>query len=218
MSDASRLTPDLTHEAVCFLNRSCPVMSELVTLHGTCSLPGRAFHPFQTLATSIISQQLSAKAATTIECRVRTVIPGLTPEGLSTVSPEALRAAGLSTAKVRYLKDIAHRVNEGRLELNGLLEVKDDDVITKLTEIPGIGRWTAEMFLIFGLSRPDILSLGDAGLQRAARILFGADAELERIAEAWKPYRSVASWYLWKHLDSASKSCNQPPAASGLSR
>lgn len=176
-------------------------MARLVVAHGRCRLVERDFLPFQTLAGSIISQQLSVKAADTIKRRVLEIVPSFTPEGFLSVSFEALRGAGLSTPKIRYIVELSHRVNDGRLHFDALARQPDDDVIAALAALPGIGRWTAEMFLIFGLKRPNVLALGDAGLQRAARLLYGEDAELEIISRAWQPYCSVASWYLWRHLD-----------------
>jgi DNA-3-methyladenine glycosylase II len=186
------------------LRQSCRVMAQLIAQHGPCPLADREFRPFQTLANSIISQQLSAKAAATIERRVLAVVPGFTPAGFLAVSSEALRAAGLSSAKARYIIELAQRVSAGRLDLEAMQQAPDAEVITALVELPGIGQWTAEMFLIFGLRRPDVLSLGDAGLQRATRLLFGDDAKLERVGQLWRPFCSIASWYLWRHLDSSS--------------
>lgn len=183
------------------LHQSCRVMARLIAQHGPCPLAHREFLPFQTLANSIISQQLSAKAADTIERRVQAIVPGFTPAGFLAVSPEALRAAGLSSAKARYIVELAQRVSDGRLNLEAMQQATDPEVIAALVELPGIGQWTAEMFLIFGLRRPDVLSLGDAGLQRAARLLFGDDAKLEHVGQSWRPFCSVASWYLWRHLD-----------------
>lgn len=183
------------------LSQSCDVMARLVTVHGPCPIAAREFLPFQTLATSIISQQLSAKAADTIERRVLSIVSSFTPDGFLTVPLEALRGAGLSSAKARYIIELSQRVNNGQLDFGALLEQADDDVIAALVELPGIGRWTAEMFLIFGLRRPDVLALGDAGLQRAARLLYGEDADLESVGQSWRPYCSMASWYLWRHLD-----------------
>ena len=128
-------------------------------------------------------------------------MPGFTPAGFLAVPTEALRAAGLSSAKARYILELAQRVSDGRLNLEAMQEAPDADVIAALVELPGIGQWTAEMFLIFGLSRPDVLSLGDAGLQRAVRLLFGDEAKLEHMGQSWRPFCSVASWYLWRHLD-----------------
>jgi DNA-3-methyladenine glycosylase II len=163
----------------------------------------RELEPFQTLAGSIMGQQLSVKAAATIKARVFKIVENFTPEGFLSVSIDALRAAGLSAAKTRYIVELATRVNCGQLDFEALAEQSDEDVIAALVELPGIGRWTAEMFLMFDLKRPNVLALGDAGLQRATRLLFGVDAELENVSRAWQPYRSVASWYLWRHLDGA---------------
>lgn len=176
-------------------------MARLVALHGPCPIADRDFLPFQTLATSIISQQLSAKAADTIERRVLAIVPSFTPAEFLIAPLDALRAAGLSSAKARYIIELAQRVNDGRLDFDALLHQRDEDVIAALIELPGIGRWTAEMFLIFGLRRPDVLALDDAGLQRAVRLLFGDTVNLAAAGAAWRPYCSVASWYLWRHLD-----------------
>lgn len=189
-------------EAERHLILSCEVMAKLVATHGTCQLANRKFRPFHTLVISIISQQLSSKAADTIEQRVLEVVPTFCPSGFLALPHEMIRKTGLSTAKAKYIIELATRVRDGRLNFEALRHQSDDDVIAALTELPGIGRWTAEMFLIFGLKRPDVLAIGDAGLQRAARLLYGDTAELESVGQAWKPYRSVASWYLWRHLDS----------------
>ena len=201
MSISGQLTPSVVGEAEAYLSQSCRVMAGLILTHGPCPLADREFRPFQTLANSIISQQLSAKAADTIERRVQAIVPGFTPAGFLAVPPEVLRTAGLSSAKARYILELAQRVSDGRLNLEAMQEAPDADVIAALVELPGIGQWTAEMFLIFGLSRPDVLSLGDAGLQRAVRLLFGDDAKLEHMGQSWRPFCSVASWYLWRHLD-----------------
>ena len=191
----------VTQDAERYLRQSCRVMARLIAAHGPCPLADREFRPFQTLANSIISQQLSAKAAYTIERRVLAIVPDFTPAGFLAVSTESLRAAGLSAAKARYIVELAQRVSDGRLNLEGMQQAPDADVIAALVELSGIGQWTAEMFLIFGLRRPDVLSLGDAGLQRSARLLFGDDAKLEHVGQSWRPFCSVASWYLWRHLD-----------------
>lgn len=201
MSRSDQLTQTVVIEAEAYLSQSCSVMAGLIHTHGPCCLADREFRPFQSLANSIISQQLSAKAAGTIERRVQAIVPSLTPAGFLAVQPEALRAAGLSSAKARYIIELAQRVSDGRLNLEAMQEAPDADVIAALVDIPGISQWTAEMFLIFGLRRPDVLSLGDAGLQRAARLLFGDDVELDHVGQAWQPFRSVASWYLWRTLD-----------------
>jgi len=179
-------------------------MAKLVRTHGNCRLAGRAFLPFHALTEAIISQQLSVKAADTIAARVAqlTTRPFVASAVLE-VPADSLRAAGLSSAKVRYIHELARRVEDGALDFPHLRRQTDEAVMAALTAVPGIGRWTAEMFLIFTLKRPDILSLGDAGLSRAVRLLYGETADFEKLAEAWRPYRSVASWYLWRHLDAA---------------
>ena len=181
-------------------------MKQLIAKHGHCPLAQREFQPFHMLANSIISQQLSTQAAATIKRRVGELVgvPFQTERVLS-VSAESLRAAGLSQAKTRYIRELATHVSDGRLEFDEIISLGDEAVIEKLIEVPGVGRWTAEMFLLFGLKRLDVLAVGDAGLQRAARLLYGKKSTsktlLPRVAEAWRPYRSVASWYLWRSLE-----------------
>ncbi len=151
--------------------------------------------------------QHGRRAAATIKQRVGAFVgvPFQTDKVLS-VPQELLRSAGLSAAKARYIRELAARVCDGRLNFIELMTFDDEPLIEKLIESPGIGRWTAEMFLLFGLKRLDVLALGDAGLQRAARLLYGKKRKsltlLPRIAEAWRPYRSIASWYLWRSLES----------------
>jgi len=175
-------------------------MAALIKHHGACPLAEGRPDAFETLATSIVGQQISLHAAEAIGKRVLALIGGFTPAQVLATTPEALRAAGLSAAKVRYLTELARRVDEGRLNLTALPQMSDAEVIAALVELPGIGQWTAEMFLMFGLKRPDVLSLGDAGLQRAARMLFGEDVDLQQAGDPWRPWRSVASWYLWRAL------------------
>jgi len=193
------------HVAERHLSQADEVMARLVSDHGGCPLAEREFRPFHTLAASIISQQLSAKTADTIKCRVSQLVPTpFSPDRFLSVSIENLRSAGLSTAKIRYIREVATHVVDGRLNFDQLVNYPDESVIIALMALPGIGRWTAEMFLIFGLKRPDVLALGDAGLQRAVKTLYGSSSEsglLEKVSSSWRPYRSVASWYLWKYLD-----------------
>ena len=181
-------------------------MKRLIASHGRCPLAEREFQPFHMLANSIISQQLSTKAAAAIRQRLAAIIPPpFEPDRFLQISTEQLRTVGLSQAKARYIVALASLVHEGGLLFDEIMTKEDEVVIDMLTECPGIGRWTAEMFLIFGLKRLDVLAIGDAGLQRAARLLYGKKRKsktlLPRIAQAWRPYRSVASWYLWKSLE-----------------
>ena len=185
------------------LLRSDRVMAKLVRQHGNCRLGTRAFRPFHALTTAIISQQLSVKAAETIASRIALHAPRpFESTSILAVAPDSLREAGLSGAKAKYIHGLARLVEAGNLDFLQIRKLHDEAAIAALTEVPGIGRWTAEMFLIFTLKRPDILSLGDAGLSRAVRVLYGEGADMQRVAERWRPFRSVASWYLWQHLDS----------------
>jgi DNA-3-methyladenine glycosylase II len=196
------LTPAMLVAVEAHLRESDPVIAGLIDQHGACLLVNQPYQPFHTLATSIISQQLSAKAAVTIERRVAQLVPApFQPAAMVAAPVEQLRAAGLSSRKAVYLHELARRVIDGRLSFDVLADASDDAVIDALVELPGIGRWTAEMFLIFGLKRLDVLALDDAGLQRAVRLLYGDALDLARAGTAWRPYRSVASWYLWRHLD-----------------
>ncbi len=165
---------------------------------------------YQALARAIVGQQLSTKAAASIWGRVTELFDGGTPSPsqLLGVDGQALRDAGLSWSKVGFLKDLAERLEDGRLDLGRLSELSDEDVVAELTEIKGVGRWTAEMFLIFHLARPDVVSTGDLGIRRAAQIAYGLEGlpgptDLDRIAEPWRPHRTLACLYLWRSLDNA---------------
>lgn len=210
MTKPKTLTPTILTKAEAHLGQSDRVMAKLIRTHGPCILAKRPFDMFHTLVVSIISQQLSAKASDTIERRIAECIPyPFKAEEMVCVPPERLREAGLSSRKVAYIQGLAKRVNAGALTYEALASKDNDAVVASLIDIPGIGRWTAEMFLIFGLKRPDVLSLGDAGLQRAAKMLYpkassNANA-LEKVSGRWKPYRSVASWYLWRYIDGERK-------------
>ena len=160
---------------------------------------------FSELAASIVSQQLSVKAASTIWGRFEALGP-VTPETVLGHAEETLRGVGLSGAKARYVRDLATHVVDGRLDLVALDELDDEAVIEVVTQVKGIGRWTAEMYLIFALGRPDVLAIDDLGLRRAGGWLLGLErpATREELAEAglrWSPHRSTASRYLWASLD-----------------
>ncbi|HEY7294414.1 MAG TPA: DNA-3-methyladenine glycosylase [Dehalococcoidia bacterium] len=164
---------------------------------------------FHDLVSAIVSQQLSGKAAETILRRLReAVAPGgeIRPEAVLHTDHETLRAAGLSNAKARYVRDLAEAVAEGTLDLDALPLLGDDEVATQLMRVKGIGRWTAEMILLFSLARPDVLSTGDLGIRNAVMRHYGlpalpAPAELEVIAAPWRPHRSAALLLLWHSLD-----------------
>ena len=163
--------------------------------------------PFHTLAVSIINQQLSQKAAATIEKRLSDIIPSpFTCVDIARTPAQQLRLAGISSNKARYLHELAQRINEKIIRPETFKNKDNETVINELTACPGVGRWTAEMFLMFALHRADVVSVGDAALRRAARQLYGRrykgdDAEvLLKIAQKWKPYRTVGCRYLWRSL------------------
>jgi DNA-3-methyladenine glycosylase II len=174
---------------------------------GACGLAAsQRTDPFQALVHAIISQQLSTRAAATIASRVDALLGGVpAPAGLAEVSDAQLRAAGLSGQKVGYLRALSTHVTDGSLVLEALGAMPDEAVIDALTQVKGIGRWTAEMFLMFRLHRADVLPVGDLGIgkavQRAYRLrTLPSPTRLLRIGESWRPYRSVACWYLWASL------------------
>ena len=186
------------------LREADPVLGRFIdTIGPLCVTP--AENRFADLAGSIVSQQLSSKAASTIWGRFAALGP-VTPEDVLELSVETMRGAGLSGAKVRYVRDLAEKVRDGELDLHGLDHLSDADVVTAVTKVKGVGPWTAEMFLVFVLARPDVLALDDSGLRRAAGWVLGIGGpasrdELEAAGESWRPFRSTASLYLWGAID-----------------
>lgn len=172
---------------------------------GPCRLRPDAGDPFALLVRSIISQMISTKAAAAVFSKVQATVAktGLTPAGVRALSELELRTAGLSGAKVRSLRTLAERAVSGELPLARLAELSDEEIAAHLLPVPGIGTWTVEMFLIFGLGRLDVLPVGDFGLRAGVRDLYGLTelptrAEVQERAEPWRPYRTVATWYLWR--------------------
>ena len=189
------------------LSRADPVLGGIIRAHPRVWLVPRGA-PFYTLARSIVGQQISVKAAQSIWTRVEALAPQMQPAQILALRSRQrrLKAAGLSDRKVEYIVDLARHFHEGSLHPQRWGEMDDEAVIGELVQVRGIGRWTAEMFLMFNLLRPDVLPLGDLGLLNAVRLhYFGGDkAPVARIAaqaEAWRPWRSVATWYLWRSLD-----------------
>jgi DNA-3-methyladenine glycosylase II len=191
------------------LLRRDPVLASLIRRHGPCGLAAaqRADH-FSALVRAITGQQLSTKAATTIYGRMVALMPGgvPTPGGFACITDEELRGAGMSRQKIAYLRDLCAKITAEVLDLDALDALSDEEVINALVTVKGIGRWSAEMFLIFRLHRPDVLPVGDLGIvvavQRAYRLRTRPKPDrLRKIGDAWRPYRSVASWYLWRSLD-----------------
>ena len=192
------------HEGVEFLRKD-PVLGKIINRVGDYSLKRRSHH-FAVLVESIISQQLATNAAEAIFRRFTRLYPKFptTAQILSTRKSK-LRKAGLSGMKIEYLKDLARNIDEGRLRIRSLPKMSDDEVIENLTQVKGIGRWTAEMFLIFSLGRQDVLPVDDLGLRKGVQMAFSLaelpkPKEVEKLGERWRPYRSIATWYLWKSL------------------
>jgi DNA-3-methyladenine glycosylase II len=191
------------------------VMAGLIARIGPMSLEKRRRgrpkgDAYGALLRAIVGQQLSVKAAATIFDRVLAIFGGKTPAAQDLLAADAdeLRAAGLSGRKVEYLKDLAARVASGELEVDRFDEVSDDEIIAELTAVRGLGVWTAHMFLMFHLGRPDVLPVGDLGIRNAVAAAYGLGEppkpdELERIAEPWRPHRTLACLYLWESLDNA---------------
>ncbi len=189
------------------LARRDPILRDLMRRHVACGLAdSQHTGPFQALIHAIISQQLSTKAAAAIAARVDALVDGLPDAArLAAVSDGQLPSAGLSRQKVGYLRDLCERIAGGSLPLEKLHGMPDEEVIATLTQVKGIGRWTAEMFLMFRLHRPDVLPVGDLGIvkavQRAYRLrTLPSPTRLLRLGESWCPYRSVACCYLWASL------------------
>jgi DNA-3-methyladenine glycosylase II len=201
---AEQVTPHYWHRAKRALARRDPIMREIMRRHPRIALKSRG-DPFQTLARSIVGQQISVKAAESVWTKLLHVAPAMRPEEV-VAGRRRLLAAGLSRRKREYLLDLARRFLDGSLDAARWAELDDEAVIADLVQVRGIGRWTAEMFLIFNLLRPNVLPLDDLGLQRAVRIHYfdGAAPEIDAIralAGDWEPWRSVATWYLWRSLD-----------------
>jgi DNA-3-methyladenine glycosylase II len=193
-------------KAVAHLKKCDPVLRAIIERVGPCRME---FGPaeFSSLAEAIVYQQLNGKAAVTIFKRfIALAGEPLTPEGILKLSNEQLRNAGLSNQKSSYLKDLATKTAAGMLDFSRLPALSDDEVIKHLTQVKGIGVWTAHMFLIFSLRRPNVLPTGDYGVQMALKKHYRKrklprPKDMEKIARAWEPYRSVACWYMWRSLD-----------------
>lgn len=191
-------------------------LSPLVSKWGSCAIkirPQKQY--FDDLASSIIGQQLSGKAADAIYNKIKIATKAnrageskkpslLSPESILSVPDETLRNAGLSWAKVKYIKDLSQKVVGGEVNLRKLSKLANEEIISELTKIKGIGRWTVEMFLMFTLARPDVFPLNDLGIKKGTVKLVGKDLskeEMEKFSERWRPFRTVASWYIWRSLE-----------------
>jgi DNA-3-methyladenine glycosylase II len=201
-------------KAIAALREADPVMARLVDEHAAVvrrdlkrERPGDAYGA---LLRSIVGQQLSTKAASTIYGRMIDIFGGHapTPKQLLAADPDEIRAAGLSRPKIAYLRDLAQHVEDGTLELDRLDELPDEEVSAQLTAIKGLGQWTADMFLMFHLRRPDVLPVGDQGIRRAVKVQYRMrklpdPTRLEKVARPWRPHRTLACLFLWSSLDNA---------------
>jgi len=226
------LTPDGYERARRTLMRRDPTLASAIKRIGPCGMADRQRKDHLTaLVGSIVSQQLSTRAAATIFGRFAALFPGNTDnhipsaEAIAAIDDATLRSVGLSGQKVSYLRDLCARIQDGRLQLDELEHLPDETVIERLTAVKGFGRWTAEMFLMFRLHRPDVLPAGDLGIMNAVQRLYGLrkrpkPERILKIGEAWKPYRSVASWYLWQTLrnEPLSTAVRTPPRSRSKSR
>jgi len=199
------LRPDFWDEACKHLMKKDRVMKRLIPQFKDAALQTRG-NAFVTLARSIVGQQISVKAAQTVWDRFALLAPQMTPKRVLKLKVDDMRAAGLSARKVEYLVDLAVHFDTHQLRVNQWTALPDEDIISELTAVRGIGRWTAEMFLIFHLTRPNVLPLDDVGLINGiSRNYFSGEAvsrsDAREVAAAWAPYCSVATWYIWRSLD-----------------
>lgn len=199
------MTPEYWQEACTHLGKRCKVMKKLIKNHPEAKLRTRG-DAFETLARAIVGQQISVKAAASVWGKTEIVVGKITPKNMLAVTPDALRSAGNSRQKIAYMQDLAGHFADGRIKPRRWKDMEDEDVITELVEVKGIGRWTAEMFMIFNLTRPDVFPVGDLGLQKAITLHYNrgrkpTTARLQRLGATWAPWRSVATWYLWRSLD-----------------
>lgn len=203
------VTPEYWDEACRHLAERDRVMCKLIPQFGEARLQSRG-DAFTTLARSIVGQQISVKAAQAVWERFLALLPGpgsrIAPAAVLALTPAAMREAGLSARKVEYLLDLAGHFEAGAVHVRAWKSMSDPEIIDELVAIRGIGRWTAEMFLIFYLMRPDVLPLDDVGLLKGiSHNYFSGEpvsrAEARELGEAWAPFRSVATWYIWRSLD-----------------
>jgi DNA-3-methyladenine glycosylase II len=199
------MKPEYWDRAKRALSRRDPILGAIMRAHPKIFLARRG-EPFLTLARAIVGQQISVKAAQSVWDRLVACVGEMTPPRVLARERPLLRACGLSDRKTEYIADLAQHFADGRIHVHRWPQMSDEEIIAELIEVRGIGRWTAEMFLIFSLLRPDVLPLDDLGLQKGIRLSYfrGRKVSLrtmDKLAEAWRPWRSVATWYLWRSLD-----------------
>jgi DNA-3-methyladenine glycosylase II len=203
----------MTHEEFARARRALmrrdPILAPVIRKYNKTTLvDAPVLDPFPALVRTITSQQLSTKAAATIHGRLLDLMPGRipTPEAIHGLADMQLRKVGLSRQKAAYLRDLAVKAESGELPLHDLTHLADEEVIEAITKVKGLGRWSAEMFLMFRLRRPDVLPVDDLGIVNAIQRLYGLRKKpkadrIRKIAEPWRPYRTVACWYLWRSLE-----------------
>jgi DNA-3-methyladenine glycosylase II len=198
-------------KAILHLKKSDPVMRAIIDRVGAYKIQHRE-PSFETLVRSIVYQQLSGKVASVILGRLIALLPGgaVTPDAILKLTPARMRKAGLSKQKTAYIRDLARKTNKGHVKFEALPDLTDLEVIEHLTQVKGIGVWTAHMFLIFALRRPDVLATGDLGVRIAIQKAYELaelplPKQVEELAAPWRPYSSVAVWYLWRSLDSTAQ-------------
>ena len=197
--------PPYWQEAINYLVNKDPVIASLIATYPNEVILNHQ-NPFSTLVKAIVGQQISIKAAAAIEERLESLIGNFSTENYLAAKEDKLRQCGLSRPKIRYITNVALALNSGQLTPSTWSSMSDDEIAKQLMSVSGIGTWTAQMFLIFHLNRADIFPQGDAGLLKALQLHYGSekelsDSEINQIAQVWQPYRTVATWYLWRSLD-----------------
>jgi DNA-3-methyladenine glycosylase II len=200
------MKPDYWVRAKRALARRDPVMGAIMRSHRGVYMTVRG-EPFMTLARAICGQQISVKAAQSVWNRVCICLEQkITPQAVVAANRKSLRACGLSDRKTEYIADLAQHFVDGKIHARHWPRMSDEEIIAELTDVRGIGRWTAEMFLMFNLLRPDVFPLDDLGLQKGIRVAYHKGRKtslkkMKKLGETWRPWRSVATWYLWRSLD-----------------
>jgi len=198
------MKPEYWDKAKRSLARRDPVMGGIMRRFPKVHITPRG-DPFHTLARAIVGQQISVKAAQSVWNKVALLLGEVKPETVLEKKRPQLRACGLSDRKVEYIADLAQHFADGKIHVRRWPGMGDEDIIAELTEVRGIGRWTAEMFLMFNLMRPDVFPLDDLGLQKGIRLSYFKKSvslnRMRKLGETWRPWRSVATWYLWRSLD-----------------
>jgi DNA-3-methyladenine glycosylase II len=198
------MKPEYWDRAKRSLARRDPVLAAIMRRHPRVHLVPRGA-PFHTLARAIVGQQISVAAAQSVWNKFLGIALEIVPEKILQLKPTQLRACGLSGRKCEYISDLAQRFADGHVHVHRWPEMSDDEVVEDLVQVRGIGRWTAEMFLMFNLLRPDVFPLDDLGLRKGIELAYfkrkPALRSMRRLGESWRPYRSVATWYLWRSLD-----------------